>query len=153
MDPRAIPPRPLPGSVSPAPHAHRHVVLLADDEESIRIISRRALELAGYRVIVAADGGEALRHYGERHAEIPVVITDMAMPGMDGHQLIAALVERDPNVRVVTMSGYRLSEADGGPALPPQVVACLDKPFTADMLIRTVHGVLASLPPAIPPAA
>lgn len=133
--------RPAAGPTAP-------VILLADDEEPIRIIARRTLEMAGYRVLLAADGQQAIRLYQEHQSHVGVVLTDMAMPGMDGPQLIDALARQNPAVRIVIMTGYHVSEADGGPPLPPQVVACLDKPFTADLLKRTVATALAAFPGA-----
>lgn len=126
----------------PAAAPRRDLILLADDEEAIRIIARRTLEMFGYRVVTAANGQEALRLHTRHPQEIALVVTDMAMPGMDGAQLIASLVARDPGLRIITMSGYRVSEADGGPVLPPQVIGYLDKPFTAELLLRTIAAVL-----------
>ncbi len=118
-------------------------MLVVDDEEAIRIISRRILEAFGYRALVAADGHEGIRLYGEASAEIAVVITDMGMPGIDGHETIRALIGINPKVRIIAMSGFAVEEQPGGDRLPPQVCGLLEKPYNTETFLRAVHIALA----------
>src|SRR5207245_9996486 len=89
-----------------APAAGSETVLLAEDEELVRVLARKVLEQAGYRVLVAAGGAEALalavRHDGPIHR----LLTDVVMPEMSGRELMRRLIERRPEVRVLYMSGY-----------------------------------------------
>ena len=116
-------------------------VLLAEDEEAVRRLSHRALELEGYTVIVAPDARAALdqveRHLGAVH----LLITDIVMPGMGGRELAAELLRRRPEVRVLFISGYPgESMIQRGFVKPGD--AFLQKPFTPGELVRRVREVL-----------
>ena len=86
-------------------------VLVVDDEPMIRRLASRILKEAGYRVLVAGDGDEALRIYGEDPHRIDVVLLDMSMPGKSGAAVLAALKQQHQDVKVVLMSGFAESEA------------------------------------------
>lgn len=75
-------------------------MLLVDDEEAIRTIARATLERFGYRVMVAANGAQAVALYAQHRSDIAVVLTDMAMPVMDGPATIIALMSIDPAVKL-----------------------------------------------------
>jgi two-component system, cell cycle sensor histidine kinase and response regulator CckA len=117
------------------------VVLLADDEESVRSIGGRMLERLGFRVVLAQDGREALREY-ERHAgDIVAVLLDLAMPHMDGEEAVAALRAIDPQVPVALCSGYLGDEAvararQTGPAV------FIQKPYNVGTLRRALRELL-----------
>jgi two-component system, cell cycle sensor histidine kinase and response regulator CckA len=118
------------------------VVLVVDDEQFILELTRETLEGAGYHVISAENGAEAVRIYGERHAEIDVVITDLMMPEMDGITAIRELrkIRSDlPIIAASGVSGDRISEAMGAGA-----TTFLAKPFTADAICRVLQEVLHS---------
>ncbi|MES2522029.1 MAG: PAS domain S-box protein [Gemmatimonadota bacterium] len=129
-------------AVAPQPErGNGELILVVDDEAPICRIAQRTLERFGYRVLTAGDGVEALALYRERGAEIDVVLTDMAMPVMDGPALIAALRELDPAVRVIGSSGLASVESvERLPGLP--VAAFVPKPYTADVMLRAVRRAL-----------
>ncbi len=117
-------------------------VLLADDEAMVRDFGRAALERFGYRVLTADNGREAVRVFEENADEIGLVLVDLAMPVMGGHEVIGALKSRCARLRIIVMSGYSESEvletfAGKG------VSGFLQKPFTATRLAEEVKAVLA----------
>jgi two-component system, cell cycle sensor histidine kinase and response regulator CckA len=123
------------------PRGNGEVVLVVDDEASVRHITRQTLEAFGYRVILAGDGAEALAVYASRRTEIALVLTDMMMPVMDGPATIRVLTKMDPSVRIIAASGLTANGsvtrvANSG------VRHFLPKPYTAETLLRTVREVL-----------
>ena len=89
----------------PLPQGHGELVLVVDDEEAIRAVAKRMLEQFGYRTLLATHGAEAVALYAQHRADIAVVLTDMAMPVMDGPSLVVALKSIDPGVRIIGTSG------------------------------------------------
>lgn len=71
--------------------------MIVDDEATVLKVMTRSLEKSGYRVIAAGDGEEAYALYSKYQEDIRLVITDLAMPGMDGPSLIAALRKNQPS--------------------------------------------------------
>ena len=125
----------------PFPNGSGELVLLVDDEENIRQITRGTLEKFGYRVLSASDGTEALALYAEQKDEIMLVLTDMAMPYMDGMATIRALRKINPALKIIAVSG--LSDAVQTIELESlQVNAFLSKPFTGEKLLTTIAEVL-----------
>ena len=123
------------------PRGHNELVLVVDDEEPIRKLAQTALERYGYRVLLAADGTEALSLFQPRRSEIDVVITDMVMPVMDGPATIAALKAVNPEIKIVGSSGfapdgYEIEAAKAG------VRYFIPKPYTAETMLLTLHDVL-----------
>jgi CheY-like chemotaxis protein len=114
-------------------------VLVAEDEDAVRDIARRVLERAGFRVLVARHGADALAVLA--HAETPVdlLLTDVVMPEMGGLELAARAAERAPNIRIILMSGY--TDADVGTiGRGERVEGFLSKPFTAESLLEAVRS-------------
>ena len=139
--PALEPVAPAPALGRPAGEAaHGELILLVDDEASIREVGRAILEANGYRVVTAANGVEGMTLYAEHRGEVRAVLTDMAMPIMDGPALVRALTQQDPQVRIVVASGYTGTEA---PESLPGVQAVLAKPYSVESLLRTVREVLA----------
>jgi two-component system cell cycle sensor histidine kinase/response regulator CckA len=116
-------------------------VLVVDDEEAVRSSTRRALERAGYTVIPAIDGADALRLFTEHDGEIDLVLTDVVMPGLSGRELVGRLRIMNPEVPVLFVSGYTEEGVRKQGVLEPGA-AYLEKPFTPEMLLRKVHEVL-----------
>ncbi len=114
-------------------------VLVAEDEAAVRESVRRILERAGYTVIEARHGADALLLWRERRDEIALVLTDLVMPEMRGGELAAALREAAPDTRIVYMSGYA-SDSARATMSPDDVL--LTKPFDADTLLRVVREAL-----------
>jgi len=126
---------------SKLPRGHDELVLVVDDEEPVRNLAQKVLTRFGYRVLLAADGAEAVSLYAPRQKEIDVVITDMAMPIMDGPATIVALKAINSEVRIVSSTG--LASA-GGMAMAKNVGIqhFIPKPYTAETMLNTLHEVL-----------
>ena len=118
------------------------MVLVVDDEASIREITRSTLETYGYKTLTASDGAEAVSIYSVHRDEIKVIIMDLTMPIMDGQMSIRALRRIDPEVRVIFVSGFK----DASRAAESYVRGSdvfLSKPYTAEVLLRTLRGVIS----------
>jgi two-component system, cell cycle sensor histidine kinase and response regulator CckA len=115
------------------------LILVIDDDMTIRDVTAATLNSFGYRALTAADGSEGIALYA-RNPDIAVVVTDMRMPVLDGPTTIRALRKLDPNVRVIGMSGYtRQRMADPVPEI------LLQKPFRAADLLNAIHSILRSV--------
>lgn len=116
------------------PNGRGELVLVVDNEASIRSITKETLELYGYRAMTAIDGTEAVALFAQNGKEISVVIVDMMMPFMDGAATIRALRRIDPNVKIIAASGLpengKVVQAKG-----LDVQWFLPKPFTAQKLL------------------
>jgi CheY-like chemotaxis protein len=86
------------------------IILLVDDDDSVRTLGKRMLERLGFQVLTAKDGKEALQTYREQAKSIKLVLLDLTMPHMDGEETFQELQRIDPAVRVVMASGYAESE-------------------------------------------
>jgi CheY-like chemotaxis protein len=130
-----------PSSARETPSGRGELVLVVDDEAAIRTITRRALERYGYRVLVAANGAEAIALFAANAGTIAVVLTDMSMPIMDGPKTIAALKSLDPSVRIIGSTGLH---ADGkvAEARALGVTDWVPKPYTAEVLLRMLRAVI-----------
>lgn len=119
-------------------------VLVVDDEDQVRTMLRIALERAGYRVLQATDGPEAVAVLTRAGRAIDVVLTDMMMPGMDGLETIRALRTIRPNVPTVLISGlHAQSMIDAAAKLGVRHV--IAKPFTTTTLLHTLRASLGEL--------
>lgn len=116
------------------------MVLVVDDEQFILELTRETLESAGYRVVTASHGAEALERYRERGNEIDVVITDLMMPEMDGITAIKELKQIRADLPIIAASG--VSGDRVGEALEAGASMFLAKPFTADVICRVLQEVL-----------
>jgi two-component system cell cycle sensor histidine kinase/response regulator CckA len=123
------------------PRGNGELVLVVDDEVSVREITKATLESFGYRVLAATDGVDAVSLYAQHHREIAVVLTDMAMPLMDGTATIRALQKMDPAVRVIATSGL-IAQKAGAESAGGVVKAFIQKPYTAEKLLRLLRDVL-----------
>lgn len=116
------------------------LLLVVDDERTVRTICQHTLELHGYQVLTAQHGADGVAVYSANRNRVQLVLTDMLMPVMDGPSLVHALKTIEPKVRIVAMSGRsaeyrRLSPVDG-------LLGGLTKPFTAAELLDTVADAL-----------
>jgi two-component system cell cycle sensor histidine kinase/response regulator CckA len=118
-------------------------VLVVDDEDMVRDLARVVLERHGLRVLVAADGDEALAQYGAHRDEIDLVLLDYSLPGVTGLQVFEELRKIDPEVSVVFASGYAL-EGNASPLLAAGAQAFIAKPYRPDELIEAVRKALSS---------
>jgi len=114
----------------------RQTVLLVEDEPAIRRLMDRTLSGAGYSVLEARNGQEALGIIEEQADTIDLAVIDMRMPLIGGEELIGRLREQRPTLKVVATSGYPLDA-------PPDGFVFLAKPFSNEDLLRTVRTVLS----------
>ncbi len=125
---------------APAPdlRGRGELILLVEDEEQVRHITRQTLETYGYRVLTATDGADAVAVFATHRDEIALVLTDLMMPVMDGTSMIEVLVRMAPSARIVAVSGLQ----DNALRLPAAVRHFLPKPFTAGTLLDTLRRAL-----------
>ena len=112
-------------------------VLLVEDEGALRNVSRRLLERAGYRVIEARHGADALAMWAEWSGEVQLLVTDLVMPELGGRELAEALRRERGSLPVIFMSGYTDDEITRR-ALEDPSVAFLAKPFSPRQLLEAV---------------
>jgi len=133
---------------SPAPrealssHRGSGVVLVVDDEDLVLRMAQSVLDDAGYEVLTATNGIEAVDAYAARSGRIDAVLLDMTMPVMGGEEAMAQLVSRWPDAVVIATSGYDREEAEDRFALRP--AGFLQKPYTAAQLSSKIAEVLLS---------
>ena len=116
-------------------------ILLAEDSEALRKLAQSNLESAGFRVLSARSGEEALEIAKRHPSTFDLLLTDVVMPGMNGRVLAEHLLPRQPGMKVLYMSGYTDSFIAGHGVLESGTYL-LHKPFTEDVLIRKVREVL-----------
>jgi signal transduction histidine kinase/ActR/RegA family two-component response regulator len=121
-------------------------VLVVEDQPDVRQMAARALQSEGYTVIEASDGQEALELVGNGAPPIALVITDLALPRLDGLGLARELADALPGVPVLFMTGYTSSDSMRRSALV-QGHPLLEKPFTVDELARRVRSALDARAP------
>jgi CheY-like chemotaxis protein len=123
------------------PTGRGELILVVDDEEAIRLITKGTLETFNYRVLTASDGTEAVALYAQNREEVAAVITDMMMPFMDGPATIRALQKMNPQVRIIAASGLGASDK-AAEAASVGVHTFLPKPFTAEKLLKSLAALL-----------
>ena len=129
-----------PQNEQPTPRGDE-TILLVEDEQALREVTRRILAGAGYRVIAAASGPEALDAAAEHPGSIDLLLSDVVMPQMPGPQLAKLLVGVRPLVRVLLMSGFAQPILDSGGHLDEGVVL-IEKPFSGPALLAKVAEIL-----------
>jgi CheY-like chemotaxis protein len=120
------------------PAGGTETILVVDDEDPVRDLAHRTLSRAGYRVLTAVDGPQALELYRENGDDISLVILDLIMPSMGGAECLAELLKLDPGVRVLIASGYS-GEVTEGEALERGARGFLGKPFQQEELLQQVR--------------
>ena len=123
------------------PRGKGELILVVDDEESIRNVAKSTLERFGYSVMVAAHGAEAIVIYLQNQSAIAVILTDMAMPIMDGPALIIALKSINPKVRIIGSSGLS-SNGGNAKAVGAGVEHFIPKPYTAETMLKSIRAIL-----------
>jgi CheY-like chemotaxis protein len=125
------------------PPGQGELILVVDDEDSIREVTKTLLETNDYRVLVASDGIEAIALYTQHKAEISAVLIDMMMPSMDGPTAIRVLKKINPQVKIIGVSGlvsnHKMIELVGN-----SVKTFLPKPYTSNELLKNLQAVLST---------
>jgi two-component system cell cycle sensor histidine kinase/response regulator CckA len=135
--------KPRPAKRAAAPPA-RETILLVDDEAQVRAFLAKVLGITGYRVMVAADGEDALSMSEGFGGTIHLLITDVMMPNMNGKELADRLCALRPEIKVLFISGYR--RADLWPDdVCEDVTDWLPKPFTPTQFHSKVREILDSV--------
>jgi signal transduction histidine kinase/CheY-like chemotaxis protein len=123
------------------PRGHGEVVLVVEDEESVRTLVRRTLEEAGYRVLEAEDGKQGLERVLGAEPGVSLVVCDVVLPEMSGELLGRRLANIRPEIPLLYMSGYPgLEVVERG--MIPREVPFIEKPFTPEHLISTIRRLL-----------
>jgi two-component system cell cycle sensor histidine kinase/response regulator CckA len=117
------------------PRGNGELLLVADDELAIRELMKSELSAFGYRVLVAADGAEAVALFEQHSSEVKLLITDNAMPVLSGREAIAQVRHRQPTLPVIYMSADAGDEAIAG-------VTVLSKPFALEELLKAIRDAL-----------
>ena len=118
-------------------------ILIVDDEEMDRLLGRTVLEAAGHEILYAANGEIALRVYESQ--EIDVVITDLAMPNVDGLLLIEQILAVDKRAPIIVVSGVKPGHLERAADLG--AAATIQKPYEPEDLLDAVNSALSSAPP------
>jgi DNA-binding response OmpR family regulator len=112
------------------------VILIVEDNVPFATVLQHALELKGYRVLVAPDGNTAWRYVQEKDQPIDVLVTDVMLPGINGLDLIPMVQGRSPATRIIVCSGH-LSRGE----LANSGADFLQKPFTVEQLLDTLERI------------
>jgi signal transduction histidine kinase/CheY-like chemotaxis protein len=116
-------------------------VVVVDDEEMIRNLTKEILTFLGYAVVTCKDGPEAIAYFSLHAAEVDLVILDVIMPKMDGHETYRELQRIKPDVKVIITTGYSISE-DTSKIINRGVAGFIQKPFESGPLSQLVHDVI-----------
>jgi CheY-like chemotaxis protein len=131
-DPVTPPPAPV------VTAGHGETLLVVEDEAALRDVAGRILSRAGYHVLTADGGPQALELAAVHDGSIHLLVSDVVMPGMLGKELVERLLDVRPATRVLYMSGYAQPVLASQGTLDPGVVL-LEKPFTAAALLTAVR--------------
>lgn len=152
LQPALVVSDPAPATVSEGVPVPAATILLVEDEECVRNVTREVLESDGYRVLEAEDAIDGIRLCELHRGSVDLVLTDVVMPGMNGREMAKRLVDRHPQVKVVFMSGYTDNPVLRN-AFADYNTVYLQKPFTVQVLRSKVREVLQSrTAPDISPA-
>lgn len=124
--------------------AQKPTILLVDDEPIVRDVFKQALTRHGFDVLLATDGEEGLLTFEEHSDKIDLVVTDIAMPKMDGFEMVRRMFGRKPYSKIILMTGF--NELAFIPEGFENICALLRKPFSSRLLTNTVEECLVSNP-------
>ena len=133
IEPAAAAPRTLPAAAS----SQSAMILVAEDEALVRAVTARVLDRAGYTVLEAEDGEQALEVLRRYHSTLDLVISDVVMAKLDGRELVRRVMKEWPGLPILLISGYNPEEPTT-PDEPVGGVEFLMKPFTPSELLHKV---------------
>ena len=123
------------------PRGNGETILVVDDENSVRSLTRQTLQAFGYQVLTATDGADAIRVYSQNAGEIAVVLTDMMMPVMDGPTAVLALRAINPDIKVIAATG--MAQDDKLTLMQTAgVTHFLPKPYPAAALLKLLRELI-----------
>jgi PAS domain S-box-containing protein len=125
---------------APATKPGSETILLVEDEDVVRDLTRRVLERQGYTVLACPDGPAAVALAEAEERDIDLLLTDVVMPGMRGYEVAKHVARSRPKIRILFMSGYAEETLVGRPAISEH--ALIEKPFAVDALTRRVREAL-----------
>jgi len=133
-----------PGGLLAVPLGQGELILVVDDDTSMREVTTATLSGHGYRVLSASDGPEGVALFAPRCLEIRAIIADLHTPHLDGVALLRIVRALNPSVRVILVSG----SADTKKPRPEKALAAtfLHKPYSGETLLRTVHQLFNETP-------
>ncbi len=117
-------------------------ILLVEDETFLRTVIGRVLSDAGYEVITAKDAREAFHQFGVAEGNVDLLITDVILPGRNGHRLAAQLLAQRPALKTLLISGYPERVVQSCQLNSSLGFCYLPKPFSSDVLTRKVRDLL-----------
>ena len=137
------------GTVRPDGHPHpataaragTGTVLVADDEDTVRSLTAHMLEIAGYRILSASNGQEAVEVFAAHRDEIALTLLDIAMPVLGGEEVFRELRRLRPDARILLMSGFDAEEA-ASDLVRESGASFIQKPFTMGELVEAVQVAL-----------
>ena len=127
-------------------NGNRGTILIVDDDPAVLVVIKTILTTAGYRVLLAGEGEDAIRLAGQKHIHIDVALLDVRLPGIHGTQLAGELLSLRPNVRVLFMSGF-LDDEIIRIKLLDWNAGFLSKPFKNEGLLHAVQQAMKAPPP------
>jgi two-component system cell cycle sensor histidine kinase/response regulator CckA len=127
-----------------APASHAAVILLVEDESMVREITGEVLSHAGYRVLETSNAREALQVASQHQGRIDLLLTDIVMPEMNGADLADHMLNQQPDLVTVFMSGYAEHDVMRNANISAGIH--IQKPFTVDALLKRVAEALNSGP-------
>jgi len=141
---QASPPVAPPRAGEPVHGSSHKTILLVDDHAAARKSMERFLLEAGYRILPAHGGNEAVKVFEEHSGAVDLLIADRMMPGMDGQELAQTLLRRKPDLKVLLISGYEHTPVELAGGFGAGAVELVRKPFSGRALIERVIEVLQS---------
>ena len=125
------------------PQGNGELILVVDDETQIGEVTKATLETFNYQVLTANSGIDALAVYAQNQNAIDVVLTDIMMPSMNGKTLIRTIKKINPNIKIVVFSGL-VSNREIIAELNGSIAAFINKPYTTETLLKTIHQVVSN---------
>jgi CheY-like chemotaxis protein len=130
-----------PAPTQETPSLGTETILLVDDEETIRDLGKETLAIAGYKVLTASNGREALAIYANAQGEVSLVVLDLIMPQMGGKQCLEQLLKINPKVKVLISTGH-FSNGSAEETRGSGARGFVSKPYTRNQFLRAVRQTL-----------
>src|SRR5258707_6639136 len=127
----------------PADLTGQGTILLVEDEEGVRSLNAQGFRSRGHNVIEASNGVEAMEALEQKNGAVDLVVSDVVMPEMDGPTLLKAMRERNPDLKIIFVSGYAEDAFDKSVLRADDQFAFLPKPFALSALVEKVKQTMA----------